>query len=194
LNDFNLTNIIFDFVGHISPIFNIIPTQCYIKNKTEILKIDKYIINDNQDVITSTIKRNHQDVTMYKLNKCIMYEREHISFESTYIYYEFEISTDLTNTVILNYLIDIDRQFTFNANFITFKYLNWNVRGTLLSYDIEKHTITINIDYATQQSNPYPTRRITETFNIDSIRECVLKYKIIPHYKNTVELDVYNDK
>jgi hypothetical protein len=122
-----------------------------------------------------------------------MYEREYISFESTYIYYEFEISPDLINTVVLNYLIDIDRQRTFNENFIEFKYLNWNVRGTLLSYNIEKHTITINIDYKTQQSNPYPTRRSAETFNIDSISECVLKYKLI-HYKNIVEVNVYNDK
>jgi hypothetical protein len=122
-----------------------------------------------------------------------MYEREYISFESTYIYYDFEISPDLTNTEVLNYLIDIERQHTYNNTYFEFKYLNWNVRGTLLTYDIEKHTITINIDYNTKQSNPYPTRRNTETFNIDSISECILKYKLI-HYKNIVEVNVYNDK
>jgi hypothetical protein len=120
-----------------------------------------------------------------------MYEREHISFESTYIYYEFEISPDLTNTTILTYLIDIDRQRRFNYNFIEFKYNNRKVRGTLISYDIDKYIITLELDYDSQKSNP--TRRDTETFNIDSISECLLKYKIT-YFKDIVALNIYNDK
>jgi hypothetical protein len=106
-----------------------------------------------------------------------MYEREHISFESTYIYYEFEISPDLTNTTILNYLIEIDSRRTFNDKSIEFKYNNRPVRGCILNYDIKQRTIKLN--------------RNTEIFNIDSSSECILKYDIM-HYKNIVEVNVYN--
>jgi hypothetical protein len=179
LNSLNITNIIFNFVGYISPIFKIIPTKCYNNNnKNKILNINKYInTNNNKDIITSTINRNRQDINMYKLNNCIMYEREHKSFESTYIYYEFEISPDLTNTTILNYLIEIDSRRTFNDKVIEFKYNNRTVRGCILNYDIKQHTIKLD--------------RNTEIFNIDSISECILKYDIM-HYKNIVEVNVYN--
>jgi hypothetical protein len=197
LNTFDITNIIFDFVGHISPIVNIIPTQCYTKNKTKILEINKYIINNNQDIITSTIKENHKDINIYKSNNCIMYmsERYHISYETTYMNYEFKISPDLTNTDVLNYLMEIGPNTIHNKNYFKFKYLDWNIRATLLSYDIKQNTITLNMntDYNNRQSNPYPTRRNTETFNIDSISECILEYNII-HYIDIAKVNAYEDK
>ena len=54
--DSNITNLIFDFVGRISNIFKILSNTYYTKHKDEIIKINKYIINDNQEIITSNVK------------------------------------------------------------------------------------------------------------------------------------------
>jgi hypothetical protein len=119
-----------------------------------------------------------------------MYESEceSDSSDATAIYYEFEISPDLTNTTILTYLIDIDRQHRFNDNYIKFKYNNRKVRGIILNYDIKQHTITLELDGDCR--NVYNE---TEIFNIDSISECILKYSII-YYKHISNADVYSNK
>ena len=74
----------------------------------EITKTNKYIISDNQDVITSAINENNGNVIVHNLSNCIMYESEHDKFDSTYIDYNFEISPDLNNTHIVQYLMDIE--------------------------------------------------------------------------------------
>ena len=69
LIDSNITGIIFDFVGHISQVFKILPNKIYNEHKAKTINLNKYIINTNQD-ITPTIHNSDGDITNIDLTNC----------------------------------------------------------------------------------------------------------------------------
>ena len=133
----NITDIIFDFVGHISKVFKIIPNKYYNENKATILNINKYIINNNQNIITPTIKDSDGDIINIELSNCSAYKCKEQRPNNLFIKYRFRISPDLTNTDILNHLMEIEPGEEHNTC-ITFRYLNKRVIGSILNYDIKK--------------------------------------------------------
>ena len=79
---------------------------------------------------------------------------------------------------------------TFNNNYITFTYTNRKVRGYILNYDIKNHTIMLNLDYNSQQSNP--THKSDELFNIDILSDCILEYSIHDYIRHDKEVKADN--
>ena len=59
-------------VGHISKVFEILQNKIYNENKANIIHINKYIINTNQD-ITPTINNSDGDITNIDLDNCNVY-------------------------------------------------------------------------------------------------------------------------
>ena len=80
--------------------------------------------------------------------------------------------------------MEIEPQRRFNNNYITFTYTTRKVRGYILSYNINNHTIMLKLDGDSQQSNP--TRKSDEIFNINMISECILEKRINDHISNGI--------
>lgn len=61
---------IFDFVGHISKICKILPLKCYTEYKTQMIKLNIYIINTNHDTVIIPIltKLGFHSKTMQHIN------------------------------------------------------------------------------------------------------------------------------
>ena len=174
-----------------SKVFMMMPNKCDTGNKTEILKINICIINDNPDVITSTLKEKHRhdivhdNVKFHKLNNCIMYEREYDKFKSTYIDYNFEISLDLISTEIIQYLMEIEAQTIRTNNHIEFASTIRKVGGCKIHHDVKHRTLILRLDYDSRNSSP--THKSEETVNIDMISKCILHHKLF-YIKNIVEV------
>ena len=118
-----------------------------------------------------------------ELNNCCAYKRTEQRTNILISRYIFNISLDLTNINILNYLIQI-KPGTCNNDYITFKYLDLDrsVEGFILDYDINKNTITLQRESA-RRSKSMVNNGI-EVFNISMIRDCKLEY-IINHFTTT---------
>ena len=186
--DSNITNIIFDFVGHISKVFEILPYECYNENKAKIININKYIINTNQDIITSTNEDTDGNIIYIELNNCIASRVRDQRTNLLHLKYIFRISPDLTNTVILNHLIEPEKEN--NNTCITFTYLNKSIVGYILNYDIKNHTITLQHEYARRFKNI--ANNGIEIFNIDMISKCELEYTINYFINNTLKSDEHD--
>ena len=91
--DCNITNMIFDVVGQTPTIFMIIPNKCYTENKTQVRTINMCIciINDNQAVITSTIKDTTRNVIVHNLSNCIAYIGEEQRPDALFIHCTYHL-------------------------------------------------------------------------------------------------------
>ena len=159
---YDITNLIFYVVGHVSNIVLIIQNTCYNDNKTQTIKINRYFVNDNQDIITSTIRKYAEHVQVHKLNTCMLYGREYGNLESTYLDYEFELSPELVISNITQYIMEIEDQTIRNYDSIqcTYIYIYRDIyiysklRGCLISYDITHQTIMFSLDSDSRNSSP----------------------------------------